>query len=84
MEEDDLKVERNGAAALVDVVSLGLLVLAGVCCAPTITATVDGLSRVVPERVRGEAMGLQRSTATMKARKATAASPGCRSSTTWD
>lgn len=34
-----------------------LLVLAGVCCAPTITATVDSLSRVVPERVRGEAMG---------------------------
>lgn len=34
-----------------------LLVVAGVCCAPTITATVDSLSRVVPERVRGEAMG---------------------------
>ncbi len=34
-----------------------LLVLAGVCCAPTITATVDSLSRVVPEQVRGEAMG---------------------------
>jgi predicted MFS family arabinose efflux permease len=34
-----------------------LLVLAGVFCAPTITATVDALSRAVPERVRGEAMG---------------------------
>jgi MFS family permease len=34
-----------------------LLVLAGVCCAPTITATVDSLSRFVPEAVRGEAMG---------------------------
>lgn len=34
-----------------------LLVLAGVFCAPTITATVDTLSRIVPERVRGEAMG---------------------------
>lgn len=35
----------------------GLLVLAGTCCAPTITATVDTLSRIVPQRVRGEAMG---------------------------
>ncbi|HEY8302910.1 MAG TPA: MFS transporter [Jatrophihabitans sp.] len=34
-----------------------LLVLAGLFCAPTITATVDTLSRIVPERVRGEAMG---------------------------
>jgi MFS family permease len=34
-----------------------LLILAGVCCAPTITATVDALSRAVPDRVRGEAMG---------------------------
>jgi MFS family permease len=34
-----------------------LLVLAGVFCAPTVTATVDTLSRIVPERVRGEAMG---------------------------
>lgn len=34
-----------------------LLIAAGLCCAPTITATVDSLSRVVPERVRGEAMG---------------------------
>jgi MFS family permease len=37
---------------------LGVLALvAGLVCAPTITATVDDLSRVVPERARGEAMG---------------------------
>lgn len=35
----------------------GLLFVAGLCCAPTITATIDLLSRVVPPRVRGEAMG---------------------------
>jgi MFS family permease len=35
----------------------GLLFVAGVFCAPTITASVDTLSRVVPERVRGEALG---------------------------
>ena len=34
-----------------------LLVLSGIFCAPTITATVDHLSRIVPERARGEAMG---------------------------
>lgn len=34
-----------------------LLVVSGVFCAPTITATVDHLSRIVPERARGEAMG---------------------------
>ena len=34
-----------------------LLFASGVCCAPTITATVDTLSRLVPERVRGEALG---------------------------
>jgi MFS family permease len=34
-----------------------LLILAGLCCAPTLTATVDTLSRTVPERVRGEAFG---------------------------
>jgi MFS family permease len=34
-----------------------LLVVAGVCCAPTLTATVDSLSRTVPENVRGEALG---------------------------
>ncbi|GAA1945197.1 MFS transporter [Nocardioides panacihumi] len=34
-----------------------LLTLSGVFCAPTITATVDDLSRSVPASVRGEAMG---------------------------
>jgi MFS family permease len=34
-----------------------LLVVAGLLCAPTITATVDALSRLVPERIRGEALG---------------------------
>lgn len=34
-----------------------LLFVAGVFCAPTITATVDALSRAVPERARGEVMG---------------------------
>lgn len=37
---------------------LGVLALvAGLLCAPTITATVDQLSRLVPDRARGEAMG---------------------------
>jgi len=31
--------------------------VAGLLCAPTITATVDQLSRVVPDAARGEAMG---------------------------
>jgi predicted MFS family arabinose efflux permease len=31
--------------------------LAGLLCAPTITATVDQASRLVPAAVRGEAMG---------------------------
>ena len=34
-----------------------LAFIAGVLCAPTITATVDQLSRVVPDNARGEAMG---------------------------
>jgi MFS family permease len=34
-----------------------LLFVAGLFCAPTVTATVDALSRAVPERVRGEALG---------------------------
>lgn len=34
-----------------------LLFVAGFLCAPTITATVDNLSRIVPANVRGEAMG---------------------------
>jgi len=36
---------------------VALLLVSGVFCAPTITATVDHLSRIVPERARGEAMG---------------------------
>jgi predicted MFS family arabinose efflux permease len=39
------------------VVMAMLLFVAGVFCAPTITAAVDALSRAVPERVRGEALG---------------------------
>lgn len=34
-----------------------IITLAGVLCAPTITATVEHLSRIVPERFRGEMMG---------------------------
>jgi MFS family permease len=34
-----------------------LLFVAGLFCAPTITAAVDALSRFVPEHVRGEALG---------------------------
>jgi MFS family permease len=34
-----------------------LAFLAGLLCAPTITATVDQVSQVVPEAARGEAMG---------------------------
>ena len=34
-----------------------LLILSGPFCAPTITATVEHLSQVVPERFRGEMMG---------------------------
>jgi MFS family permease len=34
-----------------------LAFLAGLLCAPTVTATVDQVSRVVPEAARGEAMG---------------------------
>ncbi|MDN5727852.1 MAG: MFS transporter, partial [Propionibacteriales bacterium] len=34
-----------------------VLVVAGFFCAPTLSATSDSLSRVVPARVRGEAMG---------------------------
>jgi MFS family permease len=34
-----------------------LITLTGVLCAPTITATVEHLSRIVPERFRGEMMG---------------------------
>lgn len=34
-----------------------LLFVTGVFCAPTVTASVEALSRAVPERVRGEALG---------------------------
>lgn len=34
-----------------------LITVCGVLCAPTITATVEQLSRLVPERFRGEMMG---------------------------
>ena len=34
-----------------------LITVAGVLCAPTVTATVEHLSRIVPERYRGEMMG---------------------------
>ncbi|EWT01194.1 MFS transporter [Intrasporangium oryzae NRRL B-24470] len=34
-----------------------LITICGVLCAPTITATVEQLSRLVPERFRGEMMG---------------------------
>jgi len=34
-----------------------LLFVSGLFCAPAITATIDNLSRAVPARVRGEAMG---------------------------
>lgn len=46
-------------------VQLGLLaLLAGLLCAPTITATVDELARAVPAEVRGEAMGWHNSAMT--------------------
>lgn len=35
----------------------GLMVLAGLVCAPTLTATTEALTRVVPLQARGEAMG---------------------------
>ncbi|MBO1768099.1 MFS transporter [Allobranchiibius sp. GilTou38] len=35
----------------------GLSLLAGIFCAPTITSTVDAISRAVPPSARGEAMG---------------------------
>jgi MFS family permease len=42
-----------------------LLTISGVFCAPTITATVDDLARVVPASVRGEAMGWHGSALTL-------------------
>jgi len=46
------------AALAAGPVSIGaLVILAGLLCAPTITATVDEVSRLVPESARGEAIG---------------------------
>ena len=42
-----------------------LLFVSGFFCAPTITATVDDLSRAVPARARGEAMGWHGSALTL-------------------
>lgn len=42
-----------------------LLFVAGVLCAPTITATIDHLSRVVPSNMKGEAMGWHGSALTL-------------------
>jgi len=44
---------------------VALLFLSGVFCAPTITATVDDLSRAVPATVRNEAMGWHGSALTL-------------------
>jgi MFS family permease len=60
-------------AATTALVSLGhdqltftaLLFVSGLFCAPTITATIDELSRAVPARVRGEAMGWHGSSLTL-------------------
>jgi len=60
-------------AASTALVSLGdgqlmfvlLLFVSGVFCAPTITATIDDLSRTVPTSVRGEAMGWHGSALTL-------------------
>ncbi|MDF8263473.1 MFS transporter [Luteipulveratus flavus] len=35
----------------------GLSFVAGLLCAPTVTSTVDAVSRIVPQAARGEAMG---------------------------
>lgn len=45
------------AAAPGPVLLGALLLCAGLCCAPTVTATVDVLSRAVPDAGRGEALG---------------------------
>lgn len=44
-----------------------LLFVSGLFCAPTITATIDELSRLVPASVRGEAMGWHGSALTLGA-----------------
>ncbi|QIS08896.1 MFS transporter [Nocardia arthritidis] len=49
-----------------DTLTLALTgLLAGVFCAPTLTASVDQLSRIVPEGGRGEAMGWHGATMTL-------------------
>jgi MFS family permease len=57
----------TAAVALVDGRPLFtlLLFLSGLFCAPTITATLDDLSRAVPASVRGEAMGWHGSALTL-------------------
>jgi MFS family permease len=53
-----LAVTTAPVALAVGVPSFAVLItLCGVLCAPTITATVEQLSRLVPERFRGEMMG---------------------------
>lgn len=42
-----------------------LMFISGLFCAPTITATIDDLTRAVPARVRGEAMGWHGSALTL-------------------
>lgn len=53
-----LSVTTAPVALAVGVPSFAVLItVCGVLCAPTITATVEQLSRLVPERFRGEMMG---------------------------
>ncbi|MDN5796356.1 MAG: MFS transporter [Intrasporangium sp.] len=53
-----LAVVTMPLAAATSVPSFAVLItVSGLLCAPTITATVEHLSRVVPERFRGEMMG---------------------------
>jgi MFS family permease len=53
-----LAVTTAPAALALGVPSFAVLItLSGLLCAPTITATVEQLSRLVPERFRGEMMG---------------------------
>jgi len=53
------------AASGNEVVFVLLLFVSGLFCAPTITATIDDLSRAVPAGVRGEAMGWHGSALTL-------------------
>jgi MFS family permease len=57
----------TAAVALADgrLAFTALLFVSGVFCAPTITATIDDLSRTVPAAVRGEAMGWHGSALTL-------------------